>query len=189
MALLIAGVVFWSITHLFPAAAPGVRAGLARKLGDGPYKGIFALDIVLALFLIIYGWKTAVPTMLYSPPLIGSPIPGLLMVLAIVLFVMSAVPNNLRRFVRHPQMIAVIFWGISHLLSNGDSRSVVLFGGLSIWALMEMLFINKRDGEWQRPATVAFVKDVATGVVAIAVFVAIVYFHAALFGVPAVSNV
>ena len=186
MALLIAGVTFWTLAHLFPAIAPGARANLAGKFGEGPYKGFFAVDIVIALGLIIFGWKTAIPTSLYAPPVISDKIPLAFIILAFVLFVASSLPNNLKRYVRHPQMGAVICWGIGHLLTNGDSRSVVLFGGLTVWAVLEVLLINKRDGEWQRPSAVPIMKDITMAVVAAVVFAAIVYFHAALFGVPAI---
>jgi uncharacterized membrane protein len=183
MTLLIAGIVFWSIAHLIPAAAPGLRANLAAKLGEGPFKGLFALDIIIALVLIVFGWKAATPAAIYAPPLYGSPIPSAFLFLSILLFVASATPNNLKRFVRHPQMAAVICWSAGHLLTNGDSRSVVLFGGFAVWALLEVVFINNRDGEWQKPASVPIVKDFITAVVTAIVFAALVYFHAALFGV------
>ena len=183
MPMLIAGVVLWSIAHLVPAAVPGVRTNLAAKFGEGPYKGLFALDIIIALALIVFGWKAAIPTALYAPPLYGSPIPSAFLVLAILLLVASSLPNNLKRFVRHPQMAAVIFWSAGHLLTNGDSRSVVLFGGFAIWAILEIVFINKRDGEWQKPSSVPLLKDVITAAVTVAVFAALVYFHASLFGV------
>jgi len=186
MTMLIAGVVFWSIAHLFPAAAPGVRANLATKFGEGPYKGLFALDIIIALVLIVFGWKAAAPAAVYAPPLYGSPIPSGLLVIAVLLFVASSVPNNLRRYIRHPQMTAVICWGIGHLLTNGHDRSIVLFGGLAVWAVLEMLFINKRDGQWQKPASVPFVKDVITAVITAAVFAALLYVHESLFGVSAI---
>lgn len=183
MALLIAGVVLWSVAHLFPATAPGVRAKLATRFGEGPYKGLFALDIIIALVLIVFGWKAATPAPVYAPPLFGSPIPSAFLLLGIVLFVASSIPNNLRRYVRHPQMAGVLCWAIAHLLTNGDSRSAVLFGGFAIWAILEMVFINKRDGEWERPSSVPLLKDVITVAVGAAVFAALVYFHASLFGV------
>ncbi len=185
MTLLIAGVVLWSIAHLFPAIAPGVRAKLAARFGEGPYKGLFALDIVIALILIVYGWKTTTPSVIYAPPLYGSLIPSAFMLLAILLFVTARTPNNLKRYIRHPQISAVFVWAISHLLTNGDSRSLVLFGGLMIWAVLEMTFINIRDGRWERPASVPVVKDSITVTVAAIVFAALAHFHAALFGVPA----
>jgi len=183
MTLLIAGVLLWSIAHLMPAATPGLRANLVGKFGEGPYKGLFALDIVIALVLIVYGWKAAVPAAVYPPPMYGSPIPSVLLLLAFVLFVASATPNNLKRFVRHPQMTGVLCWSAGHLLTNGDSRSIVLFGGFAIWAVLEVLFINKRDGDWQKPASASLVKDVVTVLIAALVFAAFAYFHASLFGV------
>ncbi len=183
MALLIAGVVLWSVAHLVPAVAPGLRSSLVARFGEGPYKGLFAIDIIIALALIIFGWKAAAPSAVYAPPLFGSPIPSAFLLLAILLFAASALPNNVKRFVRHPQMTAILCWCAGHLLTNGDSRSVVLFGGFAIWAVLEMLFINKRDGEWLKPDPVPLSKDAVMVIVAGVVFAALVYFHAALFGV------
>jgi len=98
MTLLIAGLVLWSITHLFPATLPGVRANLAAKLGEGPYKGLFALDIIIALALIVFGWKSAIPAAIYAAPLYGSPIPSAFLILAVLLLVASALPNNLTQY-------------------------------------------------------------------------------------------
>jgi uncharacterized membrane protein len=183
MSLLIAGVVLWSVAHLVPAVLPDVRANLADKFGEGPYKGLFALDIIIALALIVFGWKAAIPTPIYAPPMVGSPIPSAFLILAVLLFVASRTPNNLKRYVRHPQMTAVFCWSAGHLLTNGDSRSIVLFGGFAVWTILEGLFINKRDGQWQRPESVPLLKDVITAVVTAGVFATIAYFHASLFGV------
>jgi len=185
MTLLIAGVALWSTAHLFPAIAPGVRAKLAAQFGEGPYKGLFALDIVIALVLIVYGWKTATTSVIYSAPLHGGLVPSAFMFLAITLFVTSKTPSNLKRYIRHPQISAVLVWAISHLLTNGDSRSLVLFGGMAIWAILEMTFINIRDGRWEKPASIPVAKDVITVTVATIVFAALAHFHASLFGVPA----
>ena len=183
MTLLIAGVVLWSITHFFPAAAPGARANLAVKFGEGPYKGLFALDIILALALIVLGWKAVTPTPIYTPPLYGSPVPSILLVIAILLFVAARAPNNLKRYIRHPQLSSVVLWGISHLLTNGDSRSLVLFGGLTIWAALQVVFINRRDGQWKKADSVPVLKDIITLVIAVVVFAGLFYFHETLFGV------
>lgn len=188
MTLLIAGVVLWSIAHLLPAAAPGVRSNLVAKFGEGPYKGLFALDIILALVLIVFGWKAATSTPIYTPPLYGSPVPSIFLVIAILLFITSRAPNNLKRYIRHPQLSSVLFWGVGHLLTNGDSRSLVLFGGLSFWAALQIVFINKRDGQWKKPDSVPFLKDIITVVVAVAVFAGLLYFHESLFGVAPIPT-
>jgi uncharacterized membrane protein len=183
MTLLIAGVVLWTIAHLLPAIAPEVRNNLASRFGEGPYKALFAFDIILALALIVFGWKSATPTALYAPPMYGSSIPSTALLLAVLLMVASSMPNNLRRYVRHPQMTAVLFWSASHLLTNGDSRSLVLFGGLGMWAILEIVFINKRDGEKPKPDSVPLLKDVITAGVSVLIFAALLNFHASLFGV------
>ncbi len=186
MALLIAGIALWTITHIFPAAAPGVRNMLVKKLGEGLYKGLFALDIVFALVLIVLGWKATIPAAIYAPPLYASPVPAILMAIALVLFVASSTANNLKRFVRHPQMTAVLFWAAGHLLANGDDRSIVLFGGLGVWAALEIIFISRREGRWKKSPSVPHLKDVIVAVIAAIVFATLLYLHAALFGVTAI---
>jgi uncharacterized membrane protein len=182
MTLLIAGVVLWSVTHLLPSLLPAVREQLAKRLGAGPYKGLFSLDIVLALLLIIFGWRSAAPVALYQPPLPAGPWIMVLMLISIVLLVGSSLPTNLKRQIRHPQMTAVLAWSLAHLLTNGDSRSLVLFGGLGIWALLEIVFINRRDGTWNRPQPVPSSKDLVVLLAAGLTFAALVYFHGVLFG-------
>jgi len=186
MTLLLAGVVLWCAAHLSLSVAPAVRANLAARLGERPFKGLFAIDIIIALVLIVMGWKAAAPSPVYAPPLTGSPLPTVILALAIVLFITSKTPNNLKRYIRHPQLNAVLLWGIAHLLTNGDSRSLVLFGGMAIWAILEMLFINRRDGAREKSAPVPIMKDVITFAVAAVVFTALIYFHESLFGVAAI---
>ena len=49
--------------------------------------------------------------------------------------------------IRHPQLTAVKLWAVAHLLVNGDSASLLLFGGLLVWAVLEVVIINKQDGK------------------------------------------
>ena len=43
-------------------------------MGPGFYRAGFALDIVLALVVIVVGWRRAPVEALYVPPLLGSPV-------------------------------------------------------------------------------------------------------------------
>ncbi len=185
MLLLVLGVVLWSLVHLYPALLPESRQRLFDRLGEGPYKGVFALGIVAGITLMIIGWRSITPTGLYAPPLEASLLMSLLVMLAFILFAASAIPGNIRRFVRHPQMTGTILWGAGHLLSNGSGRAVVLFGGLTIWAVLEIILINRRDGAWDKPGQAPVSKDVITVVVGIAIYVVLAWFHESIFGVPA----
>jgi uncharacterized membrane protein len=85
--------------------------------------------------------------------------------------------------VRHPQLMGVAVWGLSHLFTNGDLRSLVLFGGLGVWAVIEIVALNRRDGAWEKPEAlplVAGVKPLVAGVIAYAL---LVYAHPYLAGV------
>lgn len=185
MLLLLIGVVLWSLVHLYPALLPASRQRLLDKLGEGPYKGVFALGILAGIALIIVGWRSITPAAIYSPPLGHSLLMSLLVLAAFILFAASAFPGNIRRFIRHPQMTATILWGVAHLLSNGSNRAVVLFGGLTIWAVLEIVFINRRDGAWEKPGEAPVSKDVIAVVAGIAIYVLVASFHESIFGVPA----
>lgn len=183
MSLLIAGLLIFTIVHLVPAASPATRVGLVEKLGEGPYRGLFSVAILASLVLIVFGWKAATPATVYSPPADGGPVISALVFFAFVLFVTSKARTNYRRLVRHPQMMSVILWSVAHLLVSGDSRSVVLFGGLGVWAIVEIVLCNKRDGAWQKPDVVPFSADMIVAVIAGVAFGALFFLHKALFGV------
>ena len=184
MLLLIIGVVLWGFVHLYPALMPESRDHWHAKLGENPYKGVFTLGIIAGLALIVIGWRSVVPSGIYAPPLGPNLFIAMLVMLAFILFAASAVPGNIRRFIRHPQMTAVIFWGSAHLLTNGSSRALVLFGGMTLWAVLEIILINKRDGSWQKPEKAAVKLDAITIGIGVVLYFALAYFHKSLFGVP-----
>jgi len=62
---------------------------------------------------------------------------------------------------------------------------VVLFGTLVIWALISIVTLNRRDGEWNQPEPVALIKDVALVAIGFVVFVLVILVHEYLAGVPA----
>lgn len=183
MSLLVFGIITWSLAHLFPAVFLGTRTQLRNKLGEGPYRGLFSLVILGTLLLIVFGWKAASPSVVYVPPMAAGPITSGLILIGFVLFFASRVPGNIRRFVRHPQMVGTLVWAVAHLLSNGDTRSVALFGGLAIWAALEIVMINRRDGAWQKPEAAAIKLDIVSVVIGLAAFALVFYFHSRLFGV------
>ena len=183
MSLLIAGVGIWIVAHLFKAALPALRDQVEEKLGAGPYRGLISLVIVASLVLIVAGWRTALPQPVYHPPMGPGPVTSVLVLLGLILFFSSQFAGNIKRYLRHPQMTGTLLWGIAHLLANGDSRSLTLFGGFTVWALLEIVLINRRDGPWQRPAPAAIKNDVLPAAIGAVVFAVALYFHQALFGV------
>ena len=182
MTRLVLGVLLWSIVHFIPVISTDLKKNMLDRFGEYPYKGIFSLIMVVAIYLIISGWKSAVPEVIYTPPGWGNYAAGLLVLLGFVLFLAPYPPNNLKRLLRHPQLIGMACWGVGHLLASGESRSIVFFGGLTAWALIEMLLINRRDGEWTKPVAVSGKKDLALVIFSVLVYMTFLYTHALLFG-------
>lgn len=184
MTMMILGLVLWIGVHLFPSVMPAARASLIERLGEGPYKGLFALDLVIAILLMVFGWRSAMPEYWYAPPLGGmQTVTFVLVAIGFTLMGAANAPNNLKRHLRHPMLTGVIVWAIAHLLANGDSRSVVLFGGLTAWAVIAMITINRRDGEWEKPEAVAGSKDISLVVIGVALTAVVAFFHEYLAGV------
>jgi len=189
MTLLVIGVLVWSATHLVPSVTPGIRGNLVGRLGEKPYRGLFALIILIALTLIVLGWRSAELQALYTPPLYGSVFITVLMFISFLLFAAANAPGNIKRILRHPMLTGTIVWSAAHLLANGDNRSVVLFGGIGLWALISIVTINRREGPWTRPAAVSPTKDAMTVVGTAVIFAIVLYLHHLVLGVSALPGV
>lgn len=183
MIWLVAGILLWMIVHLSPALMPGFRRALIDKLGEGPYKGLFALDIVIAIVLIVIGWRSTAPEIVYLPPAWGHSASLVLMVVSVYLLGAANMKTAIKRFIRHPQLTGVVVWSIAHLLSNGDVRSVILFGGLGIWALVEIPLISRREGAWVKPEAPPLTVELRGVVIAAIVYVVLVFLHPYFAGV------
>ena len=178
------GILWWAFVHLTPSLAPGFRQSLIDRFGENPYKGLFALDIVIALALIIYGWRSTVPEVVYIPPTWGYSAALVLMAISVYLFGAAQRPSLIKRFLRHPQLTGMLTWSVAHLLANGDQRSLVLFGGLGLWALIEMPLISRREGAWVKPEAPPMTRELIGIAITVAVFVVLIYLHPYFAGVP-----
>ena len=183
MVLLVLGLSLWVGAHLFPAMASYKRKKLILKMGVIPYKLTFAAVIISAIVLMVSGWRTIEPVQLYTLPGWVNYFTLILVFIAFVLFVAAQVKTNIKRVLRHPQLTGLVFWCIGHLLANGDSRSLVLFLGLLIWAKLQIIFTNKRDGKRIVPDRVALKNDVLTFIGGIVVFTLLLFAHPYLTGV------
>lgn len=188
MALFLTGITLFCVVHLFPALAPAARENLVFKLGENPYKGIYSLLILAGVVMIVFGWKATPPRPLYAPPLHPGIWPSVLVLAGLVLFFASQLKGYLRRTLRHPQMIGTLLWAGAHLLTNGDTRSVTLFGSLAIWALLEIVLCNRRDGPRKVLPAASAKADLAALVIGGIAFGLLGYFHGALFGVSALPR-
>lgn len=183
MKLLILGLLIWSGVHFIPSLALPLKNKWKNLLGDKGYQISFSLITVLSLVLIVLGWRSISPTQLYSLPEITRLIALVLMIVAFVLFAASHHRTRIKQFVRHPQLTGLIVWSFAHLLVNGDNRSVVLFGGMAIWAISEIIIINRREGIWKKAGIPTWAVEIKGTVISLAIFVAVALAHPYLSGV------
>ena len=144
MGLLVLGILTFAGVHLVPSLAPALRGALMQRLGEGGYKGLFSLALLAGIGLIVFGWRSTLPSLVYLPPADLYPLALALMVLAFLLMVISGRPSRLKQILRHPQLTGVFLWGIAHLLVNGDRASTYFFGCFALLALAGMPLIDRK---------------------------------------------
>ena len=186
MTLLVLGVVLFAGVHFIPSLAPSLKDKWLAVMGEGGYKGIFSLLLLASFALMIFGWRSAQADFVYSPPANLRIFALALLALAFVLMAVSSRKSRLRLIVRHPQLTGVALWGISHLLLNGDNRSIALFGGMTLWAVLEIFAINKREGVWIKQEAPSWGSELVSLLIAAVTIGVIVYIHPWLSGVPVV---
>ena len=171
MILMVLGLLLWSGAHLFRRLAPDARA----RMGD-PGKGVVAVLSLIAVVLMVIGYRGWDSAQVWFPPNGLTHLNNLLVLLAVYLFAASGMKTAATRFVRHPQLIAVLLWAVGHLLVNGDLASIVLFGGLALWALISILLIN-RDTVWVRNPPSTTGKEIGAIIGTVVVTGVIGYLH------------
>ena len=188
MILLITGVLLWTLVHLSPAIAPSFRAGLIERVGAKPYRGLFAAMIGLALVLIVLGWRSTTEEYLYVLPAWSRQVGILLMFLSFVLIGAANSQSIVKRYIRHPMLTGIFVWALSHLLTNGTTRALVLFGILGAWSLIEMPLINARDGARSLPQAPGFSAELKLLFISTIVFFVAIFLHPYFAGVSPLSK-
>ncbi|MGB5326546.1 MAG: NnrU family protein [Pseudomonadales bacterium] len=182
MTMLLAGVLLWSFMHLLPGVAATLRRGIIEKLGLGPYKLVYSLILLASIGLMVAGWRASQPEQLFIASWLPLHAAYALIYLGVFLMAVSSFNSRIKRVIRHPQLTGFAIFSIAHVLVNGDSRSTLLFGGLAAWAVVEMLVINRRDGEWHKPQPPAIAQELKPLLASIAVFFALFFAHPYLSG-------
>ncbi len=177
MTLLVLGLALWWATHVFKRLMPSARAAMAAKMGAGPSKGIVALLVLASVVLMVLGYRAAGYSAVYTPPGWGIHLNNLLMLVAVALFGAGSSKGKARSLFRHPMLMGMITWAFSHLLVNGDLASLVLFGGLGIWAIFAIVLINAREPAWVRPEPGPIAGDIKLAVISLVLFCVIAFVH------------
>ena len=172
MGQLIAGLALWSLSHWFRRLAPGLRAALGTA-----GKGVVAVLSLLGIWLMVRGYGAADPAVLWDFGAAGRHLNNLMMLAAVALVGASHSKSRLRAAIRHPMLWGAVIWALAHLIVNGDVRSLVLFGGLGLWALISIMLINRAEPGWTPPEGLSAKGDLRLGVIALVAYAAIGALH------------
>ncbi|MCK0142725.1 NnrU family protein [Aliiroseovarius sp. F20344] len=172
MTLLIAGLALWYVGHFWKRALPGAHANMGQRA-----KGISAIMILISVVFMVIGYRMTESYDLHTLPSALRHVNNLLVLFA--LYFMSPGPSKGAIFykMRHPMLTGFIIWAVAHIMVNPDLASMVLFGALTVWAVLEITVINRAEPDWQPNPKGAIAKDAMFFVASIVLLVIIGYIH------------
>jgi uncharacterized membrane protein len=148
MTLLILGLILFLGTHSVRVLGEGPRSALQGRLGAGGYKGLYSLLSLAGLVLIVmgYGATRENPQIVWIAPIWTRHVAALLTLVSFVLLAAAYVPGNaIKARLRHPMVLGVKVWALSHLLANGMLADILLFGSFLLWAVLSFRAARGRD--------------------------------------------
>lgn len=186
--VMIAGLVLSLGVHLVVTRRE-FRARLISSYGEGPYKIGFSLISAVGVALTLWGFLSYRATGMidvWYPPRVMKHIAEALILPSIILVVASYIRGRIYAKLKHPMLAGIKLWATAHLLANGDLGSIILFGSILAWAVIDRISLKHRSDPGGLPIPVGGVRnDVIAIVVGVVVYVAIgALFHPFVLGVP-----
>jgi uncharacterized membrane protein len=188
LAVLIIGLVVFIGAHVF-VTRRDARAALITRIGEWPYKGLFALVALLGIVLIVWGFGRYLHAgyiQLWSPPTWMRHVTVALVWPAAILVTAAYIPGDIKRTLKHPMLVGIKLWALAHLLSNGDLGGIILFGSILAWAVFDRITLKRRTDAGGPPIPVGGRRnDVIAIVVGTILYLALgLVFHPLFIGIP-----
>jgi uncharacterized membrane protein len=188
MAMLVLGLVIFLGIHSTRIFADDYRTKTMARIGEGPWKGVYSLISLVGFVLIVWGFGQARATAsaIWAPPDWTRHITITLMLFSLILFgAFLFKKSHVAVAVHHPLDWAVVLWSAGHLLANGSTADLMLFGLFLLWAVADLVSSYGRDVRnavvYPAPDWGATAGAVAVGIVAFGLLIG--GLHLWLFGV------
>lgn len=137
MIILAAGVLLFVLLHGV-AAVPRYKRYVKSRTGERWYGPVFGLASILAIAVIVLGWRSSSFVAVYDPPAWGWYVNYGLTFIAFLCVGIFLFRGSLRQRLGFPMAIATVFWAAGHLFANGDLASLILFGGLLVGSVVHV---------------------------------------------------
>jgi uncharacterized membrane protein len=185
----IIGLIVFLGAHVF-VSMRGEREALIKRMGRGPYLGLFTVVSIVGLVLIGYGfarYRTEGLIPLWYPPAWTRQIVVALMWPASIAVVAAYIPGDIKRVLKHPMLVGVKLWAFAHLCANGDLGGIILFGSVLVWAVYDRITLKRRTDAGGPPIPAGGRRnDIIAIVVGTILYLALGFvFHPIVIGLPA----
>lgn len=190
MSVLLLGLILFFATHSLSILCPSWRDRQIAQLGEGLWKGVYALVALIGFGLIVWGYGLARynPQILYWPPMGLRHVALLLLVPVFSLLLAAYLPGRIQSTVKHPMLAATILWAFAHLLANGTLADVLLFGSFLIWAAVDWISLRRRAPVAALSKPSFGMNDLIAVIGGLALYVAFIFWlHLWLIGVPPIA--
>ena len=186
LALLVLGLVLFLGLHVF-VTFRGARGALVRRIGEGPYKGLFAIVSIVGLYLIGDGfaiYRDAGMIEVWDPPDWTRHITVALMWPSIIFVTAAYIPGDIKRVLKHPMLVGVKLWAVAHLISNSDLGSMIIFIAVLAWAVYDRITLKRRSDPGSPPIPIGGRRnDIAAVIVGTILYFALaLVFHPLVVG-------
>lgn len=181
MIILTTGVLLFVALHGV-AAVPDLKNYVKVQIGERRYGPIFGIASIIALAVIVLGWRSSEFVAIYDPQPWGWYVNYLLTFIAFLCLGIFLFRGSLRQKLRFPMGLATIFWATGHLFANGDLASLILFGGLLIGSIAH-IFVAVSNNVRPTPE-VRIGHDGLSLIFGAALYGIMTQLHPALIGVP-----
>lgn len=189
MGILLAGLIVFLGIHTVQMVAPDWRQARIDAMGVNAWRGLYSLVSLAGLGLIIWGYSLAryeTDFLYVSPDWMVLVTMGLMLIALVLMIAREMPPGYIKTRISHPMITGIMLWAVAHLLVNGDTASLLLFGSLLVWAIFNRISVGRRP-----PVTFEFVSvryDLMALVAGILVWLLlIVWLHPILFGVEVIA--
>lgn len=175
VSLVIAGVAFCG-SHVL-LSSTGLRGSLRDQLGERGFLAVYSLTALVTFAWFVMAYAHAPTIVLWPRRMWTAVVPVVVMPLAAVLLVAGYTTSNptavgmeraaraddpapgMLRVTRHPVMWGIGLWAVSHVIANGDLRSLLFFGAFAALSLGGTLLIDRKKrlalgSNWARLAEV-----------------------------------
>ena len=188
LAILVLGLVVFLGAHVF-VTCRGQRAAVVARLGEIPYKALFALVSFLGLALVVYGfadYRAEGVIQIWNPPAWTRHVTVALVWPAAICVTAAYIRGDIQRVLKHPMLVGVKLWAVAHLISNGDLGGIILFASVLGWAVFDRITLKRRNDPGAPPIPNGGRRnDVIAIVVGTLLYLALgFWFHPRAIGLP-----